>query len=94
MKEIYEEAINQSKMMHETQKEEIFNNTLKENKKLKQEIERLTFESTKWESKFYDEAKKVDKAIEYIEERKNLNWYADGVFVYELLNILQGVDKE
>jgi len=94
VKEIYEEAINQSKMMHETQKEEIFNNTLKENKKLKQEIERLTFESTKWESKFYDEAKKVDKAIEYIEERKNLNWYADGVFVYELLNILQGVDKE
>ena len=25
------------------------------------EIERLTAESTKWESKFYDEAKKVDK---------------------------------
>ena len=58
-----------------------------------EEIDRLTAESTKWESKFYDEAKKVDKAIEYIEERKNLNWYADGVFVYELLNILRG-DKE
>lgn len=58
------------------------------------EIGRLTAESTKWESKFYDEAKKVDKAIEYIEERKKLNWYADGVFVYELLNILQGVDEE
>ena len=36
----------------------------------------------------------INKAIEYIEERKKLNWYADGVFVYELLNILQGVDKE
>lgn len=31
------------------------------------EIKRLTAESTKWESKFYDEAKKVDKAIEYLE---------------------------
>ena len=31
------------------------------------EIARLTAESTKWESKFYDEAKKVDKAIEYME---------------------------
>lgn len=38
------------------------------------EIERLTCESTKWESKFYDEAKKVDKAIEYIEkELGNIN---------------------
>lgn len=34
-----------------------------------------------------------EKAREYIEERKNLNWYADGVFVYELLNILNGDDK-
>ena len=34
------------------------------------------------------------KAIEYIEKRKNLNWYADGVFVYELLNILQGEENE
>ena len=33
---------------------------------------------------------RIDKAIEYIEERKNLNWYADGVFVYELLKILGG----
>ncbi len=96
MKEIYEEAINQSKMMHEAQKEEIFNNTLKENKKLKQEIERLTFESTKWESKFYDEAKKVDKAIEYI------NWVWNNtnkptntiVALRTLENILQGSDKE
>lgn len=42
----------------------------------------------------FELSKRIDKAIEYIEKRKNLNWYADGVFVYELLNILQGVDKE
>ena len=34
-----------------------------------------------------------EKAIEYIKERKDLNWYADGVFVYELLNILEGGDE-
>ena len=37
---------------------------------------------------------RIDKAIEYIEERKTLNWYADGIFVWELLNILQGEDNE
>lgn len=60
------------------------------------EIERLTFESTKWESKFYDEAKKVDKAIEYI------NWVWNNtnkptntiVALRTLENILQGSDKE
>ena len=31
------------------------------------QINHLTAESTKWESKFYDEAKKVDKAQEYID---------------------------
>lgn len=62
----------------------------------KEEIERLTFESTKWESKFYDEAKKVDKAIEYI------NWVWNNtnkptntiVALRTLENILQGSDKE
>ena len=38
---------------------------------MKKEIERLTAESTKWESKFYDEAKKVDKAIEFIIKNEN-----------------------
>ena len=100
MKEIYEEAINQSKMMYEAQKEEIFNNTLKENKKLKQEIERLTAESTKWESKFYDEAKKVDRAIEYIEKNVWSCYILDDekelieTDSEELLEILKGVDKE
>lgn len=40
-------------------------------KELYKEIERLTAESTKWESKFYDEAKKVDKAIEFIIKNEN-----------------------
>lgn len=37
---------------------------------------------------------RCEEAIEYIEERKNLNWYADGVFVDELLNILNGGEKD
>ena len=61
------------------------------------EIERLTFESTKWESKFYDEAKKVDKAIEYMEDNSKIS-LDDCVsiinFYRELLSILKGSDKE
>ncbi len=60
------------------------------------EIARLTAESTKWESKFYDEAKKVDEAIEYI------NWVWNNtnkptntiVALRTLENILKGSDKE
>lgn len=69
-------------------------------KELYKEIERLTAESTKWESKFYDEAKKVDKAIEYIEENKrtyeNDEYCFDNMIddVTPLLNILKGSDKE
>ena len=81
----------------------------KENHELKQEIGRLTAESTKWESKFYDEAKKVDKAIEYIENEIPCLWEVDDVREdingnyqhnykeYDtqiLLNKLKGVDKE
>lgn len=50
------------------------------------EIERLTPESTEWESKFYDEVKKNDKAIEYIKEDYEINKYSKDY----LLNILQG----
>lgn len=62
--------------------------------KLEKEIKRLTFESTKWESKFYDEAKKVDKAIEYIEKYL----CPDNVFElngeeFILLQILRGEDN-
>lgn len=68
---------------------------IKENRK---EIKRLTAESTEWESKFYDEARKVDKAIEYIEQQR-LHKFQDttGGLTYnerKLLDILKGVDKE
>lgn len=61
------------------------------------EIERLTAESTKWESKFYDEAKKVDRAIKYMEDNSKIS-LDDCVsiikFYRELLSILKGSDKE
>ena len=59
--------------------------------KLEKEIERLTAESTKWESKFYDEAKKVDKAIEYI---KSVGVLPKQIDSFVLLDILKGSDKE
>lgn len=73
------------------------NDTLEENERLNKEntILKQTMSNNSLlinENAFLKE--RIDKAIEYIEERKNLNWYAEGVFVYELLNILQGVDKE
>ena len=66
------------------------------------EIERLTAESTKWESKFYDEAKKVDKAIEFIKENENNissikdleNNKTYNSALLSVKDILQGVDKE
>ena len=70
------------------------------------EIERLTAESTEWESKFYNEAKKVDKAIEKIhniyfriDNISQNNWVAIKLDVtnqgQELLEILdKGEDKE
>lgn len=73
------------------------------NHKLRSEMRmleiRLSAESTKWESKFYEEAKKVDKAIEYLEKADdNENSYGDYEIHYEvkkeLLDILKGVDKE
>ena len=67
------------------------------------EIERLTAESTKWESKFYDEAKKVDRAIEYIEKNSyttletidDINYFIVRLDKCpDLLDILKGVNKE
>ena len=70
-------------------------------KDMQKEIEKLTAESTKWESKFYDEAKKVDKAIEYLEsyntDFKNCRFGEAPISIRELgdlLDILKGVDKE
>lgn len=58
------------------------------------EIERLKQDNEYLNKVNIELSSRNSKAREYIEERKNLNWYADGVFVYELLNILQGSDKE
>lgn len=62
------------------------------------EIDKLTFESTKWESKFYDEAKKVDKAIEYIKFNATSNYFDAEKNMFrreiDLLEILCGSDKE
>ena len=68
------------------------------------EIEKLTAESTKWESKFYDEAKKVDKAIEYIKEKYDYilgddkfldhDERIDRKQILRILGILKGSDKE
>lgn len=37
---------------------------------------------------------RIDKAIEYIEEYKRLNWYEDSKHFYNVLDILKGSDKE
>lgn len=97
----------------------IHKDTLEYLEEQEKEIERLTAESTEWESKFYDEAKKVDKAIKYIEQQKPLSidetrqkeqvkiFYINSdifktichledleIAIWELKDILKGVDKE
>lgn len=68
----------------------------KKNKELEKEINRLTAESTHYESKYYNEAKKVDDAIEYIEDNVNYNELTDYGYidkkevVDKLINILKG----
>lgn len=37
---------------------------------------------------------RINKAVEYINKYKNQNWYIESRFTEELLNILQGSDKE
>lgn len=73
------------------------------NEKNLEEINRLTAESTHYESKYYNEAKKVDKAIEYINthsEMTDIQIYGiENVLAFrgsleKLLNILQGSDRE
>ena len=110
LKDYFQEFIecNQHKIMFLNEKDDIFEdfkvidaiNFLEEKNK---EIERLTTESTKWESKFYDEAKKVDEAIEYIEKNSYTTIEAIDDINYfivrldkcvDLLDILKGSDKE
>ena len=61
------------------------------------EIERLTAESTEWESKFYDEAKKVDKAIDLLEgarENIDLPIYDRQHLIEKTINELKGDENE
>ena len=94
MKEIYEEATNQSKMMYEAQKEEIFNNTLKENKKLNQEIERLIniIEKLEERCKFFNEMSnekqnRIDRCMAYNNYILHENWYGGNEKKYAQRNI-------
>jgi len=61
----------------------------KKNKELEKEINRLTAESTHYESKYYNEAKKVDKAIQLLEDAD----YWDDIG-NELLPLLKGEENE
>ena len=63
------------------------------------EIERLTAESTEWESKYYEEVKKNNNAIEYIENNlldHNSPLWCDSCEEdnKKLLEILEGEDNE
>lgn len=63
---------------------------------LQQEINKLTAESTEWESKYYDLQSRCEKAIEYIEKEhewiKNIGYKL--LKTEDLLNILNGVDEK
>lgn len=61
------------------------------------EIGKLTAESTEWESRFYDEAKKVDKAIKLLEEaRENIDlpWYDRQHLIEKTINELRGENND
>ena len=68
-----------------------YENIMIANKMLEKEIERLTAESTEWESKFYDEADKVANAIEYCKElmlfKKNSRQYLIGECMLKRLKV-------
>ncbi len=42
----------------------------------------------------YGYKSRCEKAIEYINKNKHLNWYVESIFTDELLNILNGGDEE
>lgn len=67
-----------------------------ENHDLKERVATLTAESTVWESKFYDEVKKTDKALKYIDEvwEKTSMPTNTIVALRTLQRILIGEDKE
>lgn len=60
---------------------------------LEKENDRLIAESTHYESKYYNEAKKVDKAIEYLKEKADypISYYH---CIREAIDILKGDSDE
>ena len=98
----YEDLVESRKSIGDMSKEELFTycyGLLEEVWNFEKEIGRLTAESTEWESKFYDEAKKIGKAIEYIENCYGvyLNCLKEPVQCVRkdnLLEILKGEDDE
>lgn len=77
--------------------QEEYDSMCEENLKLSLKIDELIAESTKWESKFYDEAKKVDKAINILElsaMNKGICTQIETDTIQHTLLILKGVDKE
>lgn len=73
---------------------------------LQKEIEKLTAESTEWESKCYDLQKeneelktRIEKVKKYIDEHYpkqfgyNYEYYLDGLEVMTIYNLLKGGDK-
>ena len=62
-------------------------NLQEENEKQRDYICDLVSDKVKYKSR-------NEKAIEYINKYKNQNWYIESRFTGELLNLLQGVDKE
>ena len=80
-----------------TRLEELHNYFFEKYTDQKEEIERLIAESTEWESKFYDEAKKVDKAIDLLEgarENIDLPIYDRQHLIEKTINELKGDENE
>ena len=65
-----------------------------ENERLTQGVTLLTNELIDMTKAKEDYKSRNEKAIEYINKYKNQNWYIESRFTEELLNVLQGVDKE
>ena len=79
-----------------------FNKVLDYITNLQEEINKLTAESTEWESKYYD-LEKLNNAnyLSFIDCNSRINKatemlkrYGNGTFDEELLKILEGSDKE
>ena len=74
----------------------IFGSTYKDLKRLNnsliEQIHMLTIDDEEQQKVIIEQAKRIKKAIEYIKERQYQDWYQEGCFFEELLEILG--DKE